>query len=415
MKIDKGTEAEIELANILSFPLLMDFVQLKPSCKEGKKDRELCDLLVEMNLKAVAIELKTQDKDKAKVERNDKNWAKKQLTKGARQINGALRSLEENLIKATHPFRGEMIFQPNSLQPLYGLVIVDYDFEPFEIDKNLPRRSNVKKIPMHYFSYNDFIIICQKLMTLPDLLDYLEHRSKVPAWATPNLNDEKNFYAYYLVNPNKISYDIQKEDYKDYWKKLEGEFLENYNQKVFEDQKVKAFNEILNILSTVEPINTGIEPKYVSTITQLDDPNRLEVTRILNSVNRVYRREFVTKMFEKIENAEKKKSGWSYFALRTEDENTFFLFLASKSKREDRKKELEFLAHCLNTLTKARIIVGIATEGKDVPDGRSFDFIYLEDFLEDYDPEFLKEARKYFKDIEFDVKYDFPKKSRIIL
>jgi hypothetical protein len=412
--MEKGIKAEYDLADIVAEPLLMDFVQLKPFCKEGKKYRELCDLLIENNFLVVPVELKMQDKEKAKPSRNEKKWAQKKLQEASNQINGAIQNLKVSEVITMHPYRGVLKYEPNKLKPQFGLVIVDYNLEPFEIDGELPRRSK-SGVPIHYLSHNDFIIICQKLMTLPDLLDYFEKRSKIPAWAAPKFNDERNFYAYYLVNPYKISYSIQKEDYKDYWKKLETEFLENYNEKVREDEKVEVFNHILHILCTVEPIKIGSEPPYVKTITKLNDPDRLAVTKILNSLSRLHRREIISKIFEKLEKAETKPSGFSYFAYRTEDEGTYFLFVSSKNDRQHRKIELELLAHCLNTITPANKIVGIATESKNVPDGRSYDFIYLEDFPKDLDPEFVKEAKNYFKDFEKDIKYDFPKKSSLII
>ena len=215
--ISVGSKAEINLANFIAEPLLTDFVHLNPQCKEGYKSRELSDLLMEDDKLVIPIQLKFQDKAKARANRDEKGWANNQLKVALRQIKGAIKNVEKTEINTFHPYRGKIIFPANYFKCIHGLIIIDYNSEPFELDQQFLRRTK-DGIPLHYFSYDDFITLCQKLMSYPDLMDYLNERTKIPAWSTPFIRDEKNAYAYFLTHKGKFNSSLISSDFKNQWK-----------------------------------------------------------------------------------------------------------------------------------------------------------------------------------------------------
>ena len=131
--ISPGTKAEIDLADFISEPLLLDFVHLQPECIEGEKPRELSDLLIEDGNLAIPVQLKFQDRKKAAPNRDEQRWAKNKLKVALSQLEGAIKNLEKYEINAKHPFRGKVSFPSNYFRCNHGLVIIDYNSKPFAL------------------------------------------------------------------------------------------------------------------------------------------------------------------------------------------------------------------------------------------------------------------------------------------
>ncbi len=402
-----GYRAEENLAKVIAEPLLIDFVHLNPSCMEGDKERELCDILIEDEPLAIPAQLKFQDRRKAKSTRDEKRWAESHLKSASRQIIGAINSIQNFDIKTNHPYRGKLNFSAGSLKCRHGLVIVDYNGESFTLSEKYPRRA-INNIAIHYFTYKDFIILCEKLISLPDLVTYLDERGKIPSWSTPMFSDEKNVYAYFLIHAGKFDYTLNHSDLKGQWDLLTTDLKEKYLMKEQEDEKALIINEMLTHLSTNQPVIVDPENKYVKSIDSTEDPDRLLITRYLNRMRTLYRRSVARKLLDKIEKANTSNRGYRYFAFQTDDKDTFFVFMASKYSRKERLRHLEVLCDCINHLANVKRIIGVATEGKNPTDGRSYDFVYMEDFPKENDPQYIKHCEEFFQGFREENEDDFP-------
>lgn len=406
-----GYVAERNLANFIAEPLLYDFIFLNPEYEEGKKTRELSDLLIEDDRLGIPIQLKFQDREKASIDRDEQKWAIKNILRASKQLTGTIRNIEKYEITSEHPYRGKVIFPEHHFQCKCGIVIVDYQSKPFIIDSSLLRRAK-NNIPIHYFSYNDFITLCQKLMSLPDLMDYLEQRANIPAWATPKFGDEKNAYAYYLTNKGKFSSSIIISDFDNKWDELTTKYKDAFQEKEKEDENVYIFNEILKTFSTKEPIELPNRPSYVQSVTKINDPNRINVTRIINRIRRIHRREISKKLLEKIIKAEKSELGFNYFAYKTDDPETIFLFLSSRNSRTKRVEELTIMIDCVNNILNPKRVIGIATESENALKGRSFDIMCLEDVPPSDRNEDIENCKQFFGEFNMGFEYDFPADKR---
>ena len=190
--------------------------------------------------------------------------------------------------------------------------------------------------------------------------------------------------------------------------KLTTKYGEKYSEKEYEDENVLIFNNILRILSTKQPIIIDNSETYIQKITDLKDKNRLSVSRILNKVRRIHRRDISKKLIEKVIKAETSELGFNYFVYKTDDPDTLFLFLASRHSREERIKQLQVMADCVNNIYNPKRVIGIATENKTTPKGRSYDFTYIEDLPPIEDKKHIEICKQYFGELQFDYGYDFP-------
>ena len=342
---ETGKIAEYLLASLVSEPLLKDFVHLRPEYIKRNRPKELCDLLVDDEPNAIIIQLKTQDLNKAKGDRDPLRWAKKEIVEASRQVFGAIRRIGISEISTFNPVRGNIKFPIGRLRPFHGLVILDYKSSPFKIDDILPRRTK-KGIPIHYISYNDFILLCKNLMTLPDLIAYLNERAKIPSWATPLINNEKDTYAYYITHNSFFKSSICIEDFENQWRNLTLNFNDQYINKIEEDKLTEIFSSILNAMYDKDPLVKQIFPISKETISMRNDL-RVEATRKLNYLRRLHRREISKKIIEIMELADSSKIGRHYFAFRSEDSTIFYVFLASRHSRDKRIEELSVISYCL--------------------------------------------------------------------
>lgn len=407
-----GTRAEDLLASIVSYPLLIDFVHLRPEYQKGSKNPELCDLLIEDESKALVVQLKTQDVEQAKPNRDPKRWARKHIKDASRQVKGALRCLPYQDIVSNNPVRGPVTFPKGSLIGSHGLVIIDYSFSPFKIDEKLPVITD-DLTPIHYLSYEDFIFLCQHLMTLPDLIQYLDQRANIVPWECPMLNDEKNAYAYYIMRRNTFDPTTRADDFDGAWQRLTTEYATEYEKKFHEDRKTELFTKILHYIHNTDPDLVNYIPDSLESLKPLNVNEITEIARKLNRFARLDRRYISEEMMKKLRLADQSPLGFNYFAHQSHAESpiTTFVFLASRHPRKDRIKQLYRICECVNNIIESDFVIGVSTESLQISEekGNSFDFLMFDDSVKDEDPEVVENCRKLFSQTEIVQIHDFPR------
>lgn len=355
--LSKGHLVEEILSKILAEPLLVDFVHLRPLIEGSKNNRELCDILIEDSPLAIPIQLKVQGTE-GRNDLNAQRWARKQLPKASKQTEGELSWLSKSVIRVNNPFRGDIRYSQGSLIGVHGLVVIDYTGPPFSIEDGLPRRYK-NTVPIQYLTYNDFMFLCQNLMTLPDLKNYLDERGKIPAWATPELNAECDVYAYFHMHGGKFTNVVNRSDFSGEWRRLTVNHAEDLRKKRQADYRSGFYSEMLRSLHEIDPhaeeyVNMRIKLATTTNIT--------ECMRILNRVPRLLRREISDRFYDKARKADKSTTGVNYFLTVSEDQKAIFVFLASRLSREKRFDKLFVLTDCAINLFSVEIAIGIATE-----------------------------------------------------
>lgn len=405
--MDLGSKYEKLLTKLISEPLLYDFVHLGPKIKNNKYNKALCDLLIEDEPIAIIVELKTQNDEITRQGRNQINWTSNQIKKAIRQVNGGIRNLNLVDIICNNPKRGKIIFTKNQLEPKHGIIIIDYNSEPYILNSNIENRTK-RNIPLHYFTFNNFVWLCKQLKTLPDLLEYLNERSKIPLWARPRLNDENNIYAYYLMNKCKFEYTNQLKDFENCWNTLTTEYKDKYLGKLNEDQEAKQFDLILNELYKLEGVKWEFNTNNNINI-DVKDTDRVEISRQLNRISLLHRRNISKKFIEKMLKADNNPNWFNYFTSFSEDRKKAYFFLSTALSAEKRKEVLLTLSTCLYDLyNEIQTVVGVATENMHSTKGRSYDFIYIKDIERDNDIEHIKTCKQFFDELRFEKIYDFP-------
>ena len=407
-----GTRAEDLLAAIVSYPLLIDFVHLRPIYQRGSKNPELCDLLIEDESKALLVQLKAQDLRQAKPNRDPQRWAQKQIKKASKQVRGALRCLPYQDLVSNNPVRGPVTFPKGSLIGCHGLVIIDYSSSPFKIDEKLPAITD-DLTPIHYFSYEDFIWLCQHLMTLPDLIQYLDQRANIAPWEWPMLNGEKNAYAHYIMHRNTFDPAIQADDFNDAWQRLTTKYATEYEKKIHEDQKTELFTKMLRYMHNTDPDILNYIPDSLESLKPSIANEITEIARKLNRFIRLDRRYISEEMIKKLRLADQSPLGFNYFAYQslTEGPITTFVFLASRHPRKERIKQLHGICECVNNTIESDFVIGVSTESLQISEekGNSFDFLMLDDSAKDKDPEVVENCRKLLSQTEIVQIHDFPR------
>jgi hypothetical protein len=369
-------------------------------------------LLIEDESKALLVQLKTQDVEQAKPNRDPQRWGRKQIKKASKQVMGALRCLPYQDIVSNNPVRGQVTFPKGSLISCHGLVIIDYSSSPFKIDEKLPAITD-DLTPIHYLSYEDFILLCQHLMTLPDLIQYLDQRANIAPWEWPMLNDEKNAYAYYIMHRGTFDPTIQTNDFNGEWQRLTTKYATEYEKKLHDDQKTELFTEMLRYIHNTDPDSLNYIPDSLESLKPLNVNEITEIARKLNRFTRLDRRYISERMMRKLRLADQSPWGFNYFAHQSQAEGpiTTFVFLASRHLRKERIKQLHRICGCVNNTIESDFVIGISTESLQISEekGNSFDFLMLDDSTKEKDPEVVENCRKLFSQTEIVQIHDFPR------
>ena len=403
-----GNKYEDKLAALVADPLLIDYVHLRPKYKKALISRELCDVLIENQPLAIPIQLKVQ----GVLRKNSDDWLKKETVNATKQILGALRSLNLNRVVIDNPRTGIIEFLPKTLKAKHGIIILDYKGDSSALPAVCLRRTK-DKIPLHYLTLDDFSILCQHLMTLPDLVDYLDKRGEIPEWALPRLNDERNVYAYYLTHGNYFGPTVKINDFVGEWDRLTQKHAKEYKEKLEEDKQAELFNLLLKQIHKEDPNQSTYLPDFIQSDSEKERILRREVTRKLSSIRRLYRREISKTLIEKCEKANTSEKGFNYFCFMPEGDNTAYVFLSSRHSRKERITQLCTIVYCVLNTQDVGYVLGVATENLGVK-GRSTDFIMVDKTMKDCDPKAIEDCTRIFKDMEYRHIYDFPVNKQII-
>lgn len=411
---DVGNKKEELLHSIIAEPLLLGLVHLRPSIRSGGQQRELCDILIEDSPIALIIQIKAQsdnDKGKEKLER----WVNKKISEASKQVCGALRFLHISDIHINNEVRGDFIIQRGELQGRHGIVVVDYTGSPLPINGNISRRSDTG-VPLHYLSTSDFANLCNFLKSLPDLIKYLEERSKISAWATPRLNDERNVYAYYIQNEGRFHSAIRPEDFEKCWEYLTVKNKDKYIDKLREDELAELFNAMLSEAHELDSKMGEYIPLNLQGRLAKTHHDSVRIVRLFNKMPTIQRREVVKRLIDKAKLAESSKRGFHYFCVKHDSLKIYYVFATSRLDRRERFKKLMILVDCINNITDADFVVGLATDNFGSKDSYSNDFIFLEGTSKSQDSNVIENCKKFFKTPNYETCYDFPSdKPKILL
>ena len=255
--MQRSKVAEIHAAWFASTPLIGECVFLNPAFSEGRREREVCDLLLVLRDEAIVVQMKTQDK----LRTGEKliRWIEKETSKAARQVEGAIGTIGSRSLWSNHPRRGFVKFEAGCLKPVHGLVIVETS-EQIVPGKGLPRKC--EGVPVSYLSANDFLNLISELRAFPEINFYLEQRAVFAEKAEIPLGGERDVYGAYLVNEGGFG---NCSSYRELTEGLRGARLGRLlREKHAADSPARAVEHFVNSLAArVADWDAGVPPELL--------------------------------------------------------------------------------------------------------------------------------------------------------
>lgn len=340
----------------------------------GKKDKELCDVLVVCGNTIILISVKDIQVSNHK----DKNiqytrWVKKAVDDSIQQLYGAERFLK-NVSEIKLKNRVTKVNLPGiKVRTIYRIAIAfgsDYDFP-------LPMGINNRGF-VHVFDEKSTATIISELDTITDFTRYLKAKENFLISNHMLLPEETDFFALYIQTGLEFDYPvdsiagsgglwesyIKSEDYRDWRKRIVPSFIWDYMIAQLHTYHIK------------------------------DDTNNQRIQdlenaiRIINQEDRIHR----TELGLALDNAIKRKSK-GRMLLPQKDAKHMYVFMPLTIKNWDSKeKELELrciVARYLNPSVNTVIGIGIGSNGKD---DSVYDICYH--YIPETSDDFIKQARE---------------------
>jgi len=200
--MQQGHFLEQIIASFSSRFFMKDFVLLNPKYFRAGHEKELADLLLVLNDTCIVISVKGTN-EKPKSETKLKSWLTKRTLEGSKQAKGGFNWLSKVSFKAQDLWGETKEFEPNSLRPLCGIVLLECSQQPFgSIEFN--RQQPQSNIPLHFLSLNDFLNVINCLGSIWDVFDYFSKRADIRHIFT-GINQEQPVLAYYTLRSKDLS------------------------------------------------------------------------------------------------------------------------------------------------------------------------------------------------------------------
>jgi hypothetical protein len=403
MPKSKGDDTEDLIETICSVIALKDFVVRNPKFKkQNGQEKELTDILVPFEDVALSIQAKSKIIDTGK---SSPEVIQQRIAKIVNDGIGQLRNtrLIVDAGKTLHYKNAHGVDIPlnaSIVKKIHGIVIVDV----YEGDKQLNVTSGYERkhnMPIHIFSAVDFDALSTEIDTIPDIIAYLDTRTRLfdAAKINPGVN-ELDLLAVYKTQPQLVDEILAA---KGGMLVVNEGIWEGYiNDRAPEIKKRNELNKFSYLVDmTIRQLVRAIDyspgttnPATGEVLPPATKENYWQAIYELSKLDRLERRGFGNKMAEKLEQATKTGTGYTMLK-RTDDATDAILFLSTNKSRQERTHGLYNLASMAYVRLGLRRITAIATEPKDGP-GRSLDVIILNDVKFEDPDKVIKAAEKAF-------------------
>src|SRR5262245_62012223 len=108
MVVQRTDWLEEYVARFAGLPLTIDTVLLRPTRRDGRLDKEVCDLLFMLRQRGLAFGMKSQREPAARSGAPLERWCGKAARDAAGQLSGAVRTFASSPVSCRHPRRGRV-------------------------------------------------------------------------------------------------------------------------------------------------------------------------------------------------------------------------------------------------------------------------------------------------------------------
>lgn len=188
------------MEDLLSVPLVREFVFRSPRTLDGTTEHEVSDFLILHQGQAILVSQKCQDDPLKRSAEKVDLWARKNAKAAWSQLRRTLNRPRDRAIWCDHIRRGRVQF-PDGLPPVLHCIVIVEVFQ--EVDLHLAAGDLplvYQQAPVTYFGVNDFLNLVVELRTVPELLNYINAKRALPINDQRIIGAERDFFQFYLLN-----------------------------------------------------------------------------------------------------------------------------------------------------------------------------------------------------------------------
>ena len=331
--------AERQVEEVLSLPLISEFVFRSPKHNDPT-EKEVIDYLIGHKGDGILISQKAQEDPSRTVEKNEL-WVLKNIQDSLKPIRGCIKNPDDRPKWCDHPRRGRVEFKTLP-RIIHGVALAE-TWRPVDLNQiadELPLE--YLGVPLTYMSINDFLNVVWQLRTLPEVLEYLNARRKLPIACQRVIGDELPFYELYIMNgglANSFAACLGHADARratETHDDLLQEALGRSEEYKFYSSEIER---IADALSTRDPnYADGLPPEAVALLDKDGErKNYLMLQEILTDM-RLTERAMTGRQFHTVaESMRGKTEGFIFAAATAEGRDLVFVFISSRGvdKRRD--------------------------------------------------------------------------------
>ena len=324
--------AERQVEEVLSLPLISEFVFRSPMHKDPT-DKEVIDHLIVHKGDGILISQKAQENPTRTVEKNEL-WVLKNIQDALKPIRGCIKNPDDRPKWCDHPRRGRVEFKTLP-RIIHGVALVE-TWRPVDLNQiadELPLE--YLGVPLTYMSINDFLNVVWQLRTLPEVLEYLNARRKLPIACQRMIGDELPFYELYIMNGGLASSFIACLGHAD--ARRAADTHDDLLQEALDrSEKHKLYSteieHVARALSTRDPnYADGLPPEAVALFDKDGERKNYLILQEIMADMRLTERAMMGRQFHTVaESMRGKTEGFIFAAATAEGRDLVFVFISSR-------------------------------------------------------------------------------------
>ena len=381
-----GYDVEDYVGEICNKLFLKDYVVRNPKYKKiSGKTKEAADIVIPYDGSSIVFQVKSKIDNIPHSQKTEKdiNRISNKIKEGIKQFKTFKRAIASNYLSSMITERSvEIPFDLYKDNNVVGIVILELiGEENFSSEEKLQIFNGYTEefdIPIHIFKRSVFQEFIRELDTIPDMLKYLEKRTKLyKSGAKLNYVNELDFLAMYKQDPSKTD-EIMEGNF-DVLHICEG-YWENFqkNELLKKRDHENRYSYIIDKI--ISEINKGIDFKLnVDISKQIENTDKIgqywQTINALSCFTRLERRIIGKNIVDVLNRA--KTKGYAYSVTPSKNKPTI-LILSSNKNRNERSKHLFSLSAAFICGYPTNYIISIATETASAK-LRSYDVLVFKD------------------------------------
>jgi len=325
--------AERQVEEVLSLPLISEFVFRSPMHKDPT-DKEVIDHLIVHKGDGILISQKAQEDPTSRSVEKNELWVLKNIQDALKPIRGCIKNPDDRPKWCDHPRRGRVEFKTLP-RIIHGVALVE-TWRPVDLNQiadKLPLE--YLGVPLTYMSINDFLNIVWQLRTLPEVIEYLNARRKLPIACQRMIGDELPFYELYIMNgglANSLAACLGHADARRAANTHDDLLQEALNRSEEHKLYSSEIEHVAHALSTRDPnYADGLPPEAVELFDKDSERKNYLILQEILADTRLTERAMMGRQFHTVaESMRGETEGFKFSAATADGRDLVFVFISSR-------------------------------------------------------------------------------------